>query len=141
MNSNGIRGGLSPYEVFTMVYHKDTGSLIESIKERKLQPMDAAVLLFLTTKVNVSTSRISVGASYIAESLDISLSRIHQSLKRLREHWVLGKGLKDGVPYYMLNPQCFHAGHTNFQPKRMAEFRKLFDYSQGEEVDKSLTPL
>ena len=93
--------------------------------------MDAAVLLFLTTKVNVNTSRISVGPSYIAESLDISLSRIQASLKRLRDHCVLGKGLKDGVPYYMLNPQCFHTGHTNFQPKRMAEFHKLFDYSQG----------
>ena len=134
MNTNATRGGLSPYEVFTMVYHHDTGKLIETIKERKLQPMDAAVLFFLVTKVNVNTSRIPVGATYIAESLGISLSRIQASIKRLRDHCVLGKGLKDGVPYYMLNPQCFHAGHTKSQTKRMAEFRKLFDYSQRQEL-------
>lgn len=127
MNTNGTRGGFSPYEVFTMVYHRDTGSLVESIKERKLQPMDAAVLLFLITKVDLNTSRISVGVSYIAESVGVSLDRAQQSIKRLRAEFVLGKGLRDGVPYYMLNPHYFHTGHTDLFPKRAKAFQKLFD--------------
>ncbi len=140
MNTNAIRGGLSPYEVFTMVYHKDTGKVLESIRKRELLPMDAAVLLFLTTKVNVNTSRISVGPTYIAESLDLPMSRIQASLKRLTKHLVLSKGLKDGVPYYMLNPYCFHAGHTNLQPKRAAAFQELVN-NNSPTLDKSLTPL
>ena len=127
MNANGMRGGFSPYEVFTMVYHKDTGKVCESIKKRQLQPMDAAVLLFLITKVDLSTSRISVGVSYIAESIGVSLDRAQQSIKRLRAEFVLGKGLKDGVPYYMLNPHYFHTGHTDLFPKRAKAFQKLFD--------------
>ena len=125
MDTNAIRGGLSPYELFTMVYHKDGGSLVDLIRDRALMPMDAAVLLFLVTKVNVNTSRISVGVSYIAESIGVSVDRVHQSIKRLRKQLVLGKGATDGVPYYMLNPYYFHAGHTNLHKKRVAAFNKL----------------
>ena len=127
MDTNAIRGGLSPYELFTMVYHKDTGSLVDLIRDRALMPMDAAVLLFLVTKVELSTSRISVGASYIAESVNVSTGVVQASLKRLREHFVLGKGLKNGLPYYMLNPHYFHTGHTDLFPKRAKAFQKLFD--------------
>ena len=141
MNTNAIRGGSSPYELFTMVYHKDTGRIIDLIRARTLLPMDAATLLFLATKVNVGTSRISVGPSYVAESMGISVDRVQSSLKRLRANFLVGKGLKDGVPYYMLNPHCFHAGHTNAFCKKAKAFRNLFEESEQWLVDKSLTPL
>ena len=127
MNANAIRGGLSPYELFTMVYHKDTGKLCELIKERDLMPMDAAVMLFLVTKVDLITSRISVAPSYIAERLHIPTGTVQASLKRLRAHFVLGKGLKNGIAYYMLNPYFFHTGHTELFPKRAKAFQELFD--------------
>ena len=125
MDTSAIRGGLSPYELFTMVYHKDTSSVVDLIKDRALQPMDAAVLLYLITKVNVSTSRISVTPKHVAKCVNIPVNMVQGSMKRLRDQLVLGKGQTDGVAYYMLNPYYFHAGHTNLHKKRVAAFNKL----------------
>lgn len=125
MNTNAIRGESSPYELFTMVYHKDTGSLVDLIRDRALMPMDAAVLLYMTTKVNVRTSRISVSPKHVAETVNLPVGMVQASIKRLRKELVLGKGATDGVAYYMLNPYYFHAGHTNLHKKRVAAFNKL----------------
>ena len=125
MHFSRSKGKLSSSELFTVIYHKDTGGLVGLIKDRTLQPRDAAVLLYLVTKVNVSSSRISVSPSHIAKSVNLSEGMVHSSLKRLRKELVLGKGATDGVPYYMLNPYYFDAGSPKLHSKRVETFNKL----------------
>ena len=125
MHFSRSKGKLSPYELFTVVYHKDTSSVLDLIRNRSLQPMDAAVLLYMVTKVNISTSRISVAASAISEAVGIKQTLVYTSLKRLVKEMVLGKGQTDGVAYYMLNPYYFDAGVPALHKKRVAAFNKL----------------
>ena len=125
MHFSQSRGKLSPYELFTVVYHKDTSSVLDLIRDRSLQPMDAAVLLYMVTKVNISTSRISVAASAISEAVGIKQTLVYTSLKRLVKEMVLGKGQTDGVAYYMLNPCYFDVGAPALHKKRVASFNKL----------------
>ena len=76
MHFSRSKGKLSPYELFTLVYQKDTSNVLDLIRDRTLMPMDAAVLL--------------CHHPYTPHPTNEPASRLARSAWKLRSHSAVG---------------------------------------------------
>ena len=114
-----------PEELFVKAHLEGTKQVVELLRDRRLQPRDAAVLMGLLSHVSWRSGKARVSAGHLAKELGMIDKHVISSITRLRKELVVTKLLEEGLPYYLLNPWMFSVGAA----QQRGYFKRLFSDS------------
>jgi hypothetical protein len=100
------------HEEFLMVHRRDLDSVIDLVKDRRLELRDMAVFNALMAEMEVASGKVKVSATYLADRLGVKLPVCISSLSRLRKELLVSKvrDKRSGSTYFLLNPYVASVG-------------------------------
>ena len=109
------------------------------LKQRVLLPRDLAVLYCMVEMMNPRSGRIEIKKTALAEQVGMRLSDISNTLKRLRDSWIVvqQKDPDTGGMYYLICPEYVSVGSDQKRAYLGAQFAEVMqqEYDANDETD------
>ena len=126
---------LEPNDFFAKVHLKAPTPMHLLLKQRVLLPRDLAILYCMVEMMNPRSGRIEIRPSALAERVGMRLSDISNTLKRLRDSWIVvqQKDPDTGGMYYLICPEYVSVGTDQKRAYLGAQFAEVMqqEYDAG----------